>query len=466
MISGRLASLLRAIALVIFFSTAIMFGGASREGLAAHSVLQIIGSGLLVSATLAPGSSALNRHAWAGLALASLLVVISLMGLLPLPYGLWSGLGVRAQIGRLQALIGADGGWKALSLSPELTRASAFAVLAPIGALFTAAQMRWRRASVLIPWTFVALGGLSAAFGLVQVFLGSEAPVYLFEVASRGLPGGPFANVNHQATFLLMCLPFVFALAGQLRQDWRAGDAEVGRAILLSGTALVLIVGVMAAGSVAGYILLAVVGLLSLSLLSGSRRAQSNNGKGLVFGALFVTGSIVFVAASPQLSNLGQTSFDNTYMSRASLAEGTLQLIQDDPVFGTGLGSFEHVFPLTESPGQVTRIFAPHAHNDYLQTWLELGLPGVLLIALALAWWGHASAQLWLGRVRKGSRLGRAASIATLVPILHSLVDYPFRTPAICVAAALAMALVIHTRTDRKGPDKDGSSPGSKHLNL
>ncbi|MGA1343752.1 MAG: hypothetical protein ACO33A_12065, partial [Hyphomonas sp.] len=42
-----------------------------------------------------------------------------------------------------------------------------------------------------------------------------------------------------------------------------------------------------------------------------------------------------------------------------------------------------------------------------------------------------------------GLTLRRAASVACLVPVLHSLVDYPLRMPAVAVLAAMCLALMV-----------------------
>jgi O-antigen ligase len=104
------------------------------------------------------------------------------------------------------------------------------------------------------------------------------------------------------------------------------------------------------------------------------------------------------------------------------------------------------VYRLYESPNAVTGEYVVHAHNDYAELTLELGAAGIVLILLFLAWWVVAVRNAWL----KGENdpFARAASIASMAILLHSLVDFPLRTAAISACFAMCLALLA----DRKAP--------------
>lgn len=84
--------------------------------------------------------------------------------------------------------------------------------------------------------------------------------------------------------------------------------------------------------------------------------------------------------------------------------------------------------------------FVNHAHNDYLELALELGLAGIVLMALFLAWWGIAAARAWTSPLT--TAFGRAATIASAIIFAHSLVDYPLRTASIAAIFGVAIALI------------------------
>ncbi len=74
----------------------------------------------------------------------------------------------------------------------------------------------------------------------------------------------------------------------------------------------------------------------------------------------------------------GELSVD--YATRARIAAATLRAAIDFLPLGSGLGTFMDVFARYQA-GTVSG-FVDHAHNDYAEALLELGLPGVVVIAL------------------------------------------------------------------------------------
>ena len=120
---------------------------------------------------------------------------------------------------------------------------------------------------------------------------------------------------------------------------------------------------------------------------------------------------------------------------------------------GSGLGSFLQVYRLYESPDRVTPEYVVHAHNDYAELALELGVAGVVLILCFLAWWLAAARAAW--RTGGGGPYARAASIASAVILVHSLVDFPLRTAAIGAAFAMCLALLIDRRPEQRQDPTD-----------
>jgi O-antigen ligase len=120
--------------------------------------------------------------------------------------------------------------------------------------------------------------------------------------------------------------------------------------------------------------------------------------------------------------------------------------------FGSGLGSFQSVYPLYERPDQVTITFVVHAHNDYAELILELGVAGIILILLFLAWWCGAVWRVW--RTAEASPFARAAAIASAAVLIHSLVDFPLRTEAIATLFGMCLALLADSRAAPPKEDK------------
>ncbi len=121
----------------------------------------------------------------------------------------------------------------------------------------------------------------------------------------------------------------------------------------------------------------------------------------------------------------------------------------DSPVLGHGPDSFEVLWPAWEAaywaagaPEAERRFAAPqnHAHNDYLEWWLELGLvgsaPRVLLLLAAL----HA------GRRAVDAR-GVALTAALAALAARALVDFPLSRPAELCLLTVLLALSFRLRS-------------------
>jgi O-antigen ligase len=109
--------------------------------------------------------------------------------------------------------------------------------------------------------------------------------------------------------------------------------------------------------------------------------------------------------------------------------------------FGSGGGSFRHIYPSYEDPEAASPEYINHAHDDYAELALEYGAPGALLAMGALGLWAWRMRTLWAA-TGSGQRLARAGCAAVGIVLLHSLVDYPARTAAIAVLTAFAAALM------------------------
>ena len=116
--------------------------------------------------------------------------------------------------------------------------------------------------------------------------------------------------------------------------------------------------------------------------------------------------------------------------------------------FGSGVGSFDRVYRGIEPLSFVGPKFFNHAHNDYLELWLETGWLGVAAVVAVAAWFVANAARAWSAR---GSSLARAASVGVLALAAMSSVDYPLRTEAVAALFAFLLAATAPERTTRRG---------------
>ncbi len=115
--------------------------------------------------------------------------------------------------------------------------------------------------------------------------------------------------------------------------------------------------------------------------------------------------------------------------------------------FGAGLGTFVPVFAHFEPAKAVlANTFANRAHNDLLELWLETGLVGASVMALAIVWLARHLWRTWRpdpGTSALDTSFSQAAGLTVVLLAAHSLVDYPLRTGAGLAVLALACGLLV-----------------------
>ena len=431
----------------VFLLTALLTGGATLEGEPVQALL-FTASALLIAGLCIFSEGWIRGAVITLLCFATGLVLLGLAQIIPIDAALIAGLPDRDRAGASLAALGLGPGPQTLSLTPEASLASLLAFLAPLAGFCVIAAIKWSRGAGLLKWVIPLLGAAGACLGLAQILLGKEIPgLFFYSFTTRDFAVGVFSNPNHQASFLLMCLPFVGVIVSDLRRDWEGSDADSARAALAGVIGLLLVTGILTAGSAAGYILLVPVSLLTgLIAFAGRQQTTATRRAGwATLPLIFVFAGLV-VFSSPRLSGLGYTSFEDGPASRIGINRVSAEMAAIHWEAGTGLGSYEAVFHLYEDPFTVSRTYVAHAHNDYLEWVIETGLAGSLLLVFFLAWWLFHFGRLWIAGAEDSVRLRRAAAAATLVPVLHSLVDYPLRTPGIASLAAVCLAVMVVTR--------------------
>lgn len=449
------------LAFPVILGLAILFGGSSLTGLSSRMWLSVAALIMLLAAIPIAAGRSWNRPALLGLGLFAAWSFWTLLQQVPLPHYIWQHLGDRSAVSDGLELMDLPA-TKAMpiSLAPSESFLSLFGTLPPLAIFVLFVALGWRFAAARLNWAIPLFGAAGALLGLAQILVGDSDYLYFYEVTARGLPVGVFANPNHQACFLLMCLPFVAALIGQLRRDWASGDSDHAKAIVITALAGLILVGILAAGSVAGYALLLPVLVLSVLL---ARKPRSSGRPPIASPAIVIVSTlaaVLLVAFSPVLDGLGVTSFENSDLSRLGIWNVTGEIAENHWLAGTGLGSFEDVYRLYENPDTVTEKFVNHAHNDYLQAIVEFGLPGTVILLAGVVLILVLFVRVWTRQGDEHRRLRRAAATALLVLILHSFVDYPGRRPAIaCLAATCFALLVVNGDSERQRRSKATKRP-------
>jgi O-antigen ligase len=246
-------------------------------------------------------------------------------------------------------------------------------------------------------------------------------------------------------TLLLLAIPFTIVIASEASA--RAGSRSLPLWLGAGVALLILALGIAMNGSLAAVLLAGPAILLSALLLPGTRRL---GGLLLAVAALGLGGAILVLTNSPvqaELTGKDTSSLDG----RSEIWSTTLAATRQTFPAGTGLGTFEAVYPTYEDAEVVTQTYVNHAHNDYLEVVLEGGAIGALILAAFLFWWGKTATSAW--QVGNEDLLGRAAVVASGVILASSFVDYPLRTPSLATIFALLVALAASSKFKTKSSD-------------
>jgi len=274
----------------------------------------------------------------------------------------------------------------------------------------------WRLAFPLAVATGIALASTAAYQSL---FLGLE-------------PTGPFLSKNSLAALLILTtLPLCayFLLSHDSKRSMRG---LLGAAIFALFFAISLIKG-------RGAILSGTVSLGILILVAARQVPR----KIMVLFLAIAIGAFVVANGVGQLDLAGRmgTVADpwNAGASRFIIWSRAWEMLRESPWLGVGSGQFALLWPPYRHPDDSSAGY--FVHNDYLQLWIETGLPGLVLLLAAFI----AVAYLFVRAVRHAQTAPRDKIEMTglfcglLAIALHSFVDFNLHILSILILAGLML---------------------------
>lgn len=426
-----------AIAAFVLLAFSFAFGGASREHALRLALVELAALPLLVlglSRLVTTGHWRDHRFA---LGLVAFAAAIPLIQLIPLPPAIWTGLAGRSEMVLALELAGLQPGWAPVSLSPDLTWQAFLALLPPIAAFVGMLSLNQATTTRVISLYLIA-AVLSILLGAAQLASGGQQ-LYVWATTAAGSVNGLFANRNHLATLLVVMLPFAVvmgAAALRRRHDDRRLPLWFG-AVFMG----IVVIGLAAIRSRAGLILLGPSIVLSfLAAWIASGRGRPGPGLiGLAAACLMAIGAVSIIALPPILDRFDtQSAPEGRFENWPIVAQASDAYL---PI-GSGIGSFDAVFRSVEPLETLDPTFFNHAHNDYLEMWLEAGWPMAALLIAFLIWYGRRTWAAWRAGTSRERDLQRAASVGVLMMLAHSAVDYPLRTATLAVLFAVCAALL------------------------
>lgn len=283
--------------------------------------------------------------------------------------------------------------------------------------------------------------------------VGMVTPVFYMPYSSGAV--GTFIYKNQLANYLALCLSIgigvlisQLSLKGsspQLRHKFR--DIAV---VLLSSKTLIrlsLIIMIIALiltrsrmGNSAFFIALATISVFSFFFYNRKPKHLR-----ILILSFFII-DMILVGSIFGVEKVKQRVLETTLASetRDDVVRDAIPMILDHPVFGTGGGSFYSSFSQYQALNYSG--FYEHAHNDYIQFAVELGLPIAILLGAMVLYCLFISLNTIVKRktpLYQGISFGCAGAIIHM--LLHSTVDFSLQSPAIALLfiSILSLSLIV-----------------------
>jgi len=298
-----------------------------------------------------------------------------------------------------------------------------------------------KRQIVRILSVIVGIGFIMSVFYLMRYF-GAKVP--------RG-----FINRDHFSAYLGMIIPFALGLLfvpslSANRKPQTANRILLSFCIITMGAALFF---TMSRGGILSFI----AALLFMAVLIFRRKPIERKAWTLSAITVLIILTIAWLGATPVVERILSVKAEivsRYFGGRLPVWQGTLGIIKDYPIFGTGPGTFNYVFPKYQSAEIITSRWV-HAHSDVLEFISEVGIIGLVLFLVFGFWF---LAYLFRRFNRRNDpwvlcvSVGLFASLAGI--FLHSFTDFSLRIPANAILLVLILAItlvVLHLKKDRFG---------------
>lgn len=309
------------------------------------------------------------------------------------------------------------------------------------------------------------VGAGEALYGLFQ-FLRPQLGVLWLSISQRAAQG-TIIYKNQYAALLNLCWPVAVGLAvaalgrifavdprrssrrfGQMLRNLNRENRLVGLYLLAAGMMLLAVLFSLSRGGIIS--MLVVLFTLNLTLPL-ARRTRLTVAAVLLF---FLGGYGLLLGLDTVVNRFN--SIDQSGLGRLNVYLASLPMVHEHWLTGIGLGSYDLLSPVYLK-GLPAQVHFDHAHNEYLEFAVELGLPAA---ALLFGWLATLMVRAGLGlsrlhrteEARSTAVLVGTAAFAALVGLfVHGWVDFGWRLPATLFYATTLAALVATALRPRPG---------------
>lgn len=335
-----------------------------------------------------------------------------------------------------------------LSLAPEATMTSLIRWLSYAGIFFLSSQLARDRSRARLGLVAVALTGAGyAAYGLIVHFGGWQTILWFDKWAYLNDLTATFVNRNAYGAFagmgMLACLGLFFHALRPSATGHGRGIRDLAEAIMLKAlpylvAALLLGTALLLTHSRGAFLAtLAAIGVLIALLITAGMTRPRN---AIILGVILAVAGIFVLGLSGDRTVERLAGSQSSEESRPDVYRLTGEAIADAPLTGHGYGAFAAAFQIYRDTTLNTDVVWDYAHNVFLETAMELGLPAAIAFFMTIL--------MILILCLRGVRIRRrdhiypilACSMGTLLG-LHGVVDFSAQIPAIAVTFAFVLGL-------------------------
>lgn len=295
-------------------------------------------------------------------------------------------------------------------------------------------------------------GGLMALYGLIQT-IGWDRLHWNTHFESRAF--STLGNPDYLGGHLAVLLPLAFILtlrSPAVSKPW----------LWFRGITLVLFVGLLTTRVRGSFLALGAAALFLAAVFwtSWGRPLFNRNRRFILvtFGVLLV-GATAFLVRHGGLEAFSVHQF--SVRQRVEIYKVAWEMAKDHPWLGIGLGQVGVQYPAYQSrpfgPGDFAQhpyTYSEHIHNEFLQFWVEGGLPGLLLFLSVLLSFVLAVARFLRNPETKPRdkelMIGVAGAVTAL--LVQSLSNFPLQLAPTAVLFGLLLAAPLALRPAPKVP--------------
>lgn len=364
--------------------------------------------------------------------------------LIPLPPIAWQAIPGRQELVEIDNLSGMRSVWRTWSIAPLTGGNAMLSLFSPLAVLLLGIQISREELYRLLP-IMIVLGAFSGLIGLVQTVSGVDSRLYLYKITNYGIPVGLFANRNHNAAMLAGVFPMLAVYASHIQGPFKN---PTGRNLISAGIAIALLPLILISGSRSG-LGAAIIGIGCAILLYKPSAPVINRTpqrrRLTTFAFLTLTGFTLlgisfltfFFSRAESISRLLRPA--GSEVGRMEFWNVAFEAFLKFFPWGSGSGSFVEGYRSLEPDHLLSTSYLNHAHNDWLETSMTLGLPGLVFIAVGLTSFAIRAFRVWKPheRVNRSVHFARLGSALLLMLAIVSVTDYPMRTPIMMCSAVI-----------------------------